>query len=258
MELIHALLLSIVEGITEFLPVSSTGHLILATKLLGIPETEFTKSFDIIIQLGAIMSVVTLYFAKIVKQPSLIKPLMIAFIPTGIGGLFLYKVVKTYLLANDLLVVVNLAGIGALLIGLEWYWKKHPAKTHETVMTLPPGKLMLIGLFQTFAMIPGVSRSASTIVGGMFSGLSRSDAVELSFLLAVPTMAAATGLDLLKSAHSFTPNEYGLLAIGFIVSWITALVVIKGFIKFVAHGTFTWFGIYRIIAAAAYWAIIRA
>ncbi len=258
MEPIHALLLSIIEGITEFLPVSSTGHLILATKLLGIPETEFTKSFDIIIQLGAIMSVVTLYFAKIVKQPSLIKPLLIAFIPTGIGGLLLYKVVKTYLLANDLLVVVNLAGIGTLLIGLEWYWKKHPAKTHETLTTLPPGKLILIGLFQAFAMIPGVSRSASTIVGGMFSGLSRSDAVELSFLLAVPTMAAATGLDLLKSGHSFTPNEYGLLAIGFIVSWMTALFVIKGFIKFVAHGTFTWFGMYRIIAATAYWSIMGA
>jgi undecaprenyl-diphosphatase len=258
MQVIEVAFLAVIEGITEFLPVSSTGHLILAAKILGIPETEFTKSFDIIIQLGAIMSVVTLYFSKIVKQPALIKPLLIAFVPTGILGVLFYKVVKTYLLANDTVVVVTLAVVGLLLIVLERYWKKHPIKHNQTLLSLTPKKLLLIGLFQSFAMIPGVSRSASTIVGGMVAGLSRTDAVELSFLLAIPTMAAATGLDLMKSGHTFTPQEYGLLALGFGISWITALIVIKAFIKFVAHRTFTWFGVYRIIVASAYWTIMGA
>lgn len=256
MEIIHVVFLSVIEGITEFLPISSTGHLILASKLLGIPTTEFTKSFDIFIQLGAIMAVVSLYFRRVLSEPKIIKPIIIAFIPTGILGVLLYKTIKTYLLNNDMVVVAALAGVGLILIGLEWYWKSHPQKHTATLTTLSVKTLITIGLFQSFSMIPGVSRAGATIVGGMLSGLSRKDAVELSFLLAVPTMAAATGLDLLKNAHAFTPGELVMLATGFVVSWITAFIVIKGFIRFVTTSTFTGFGIYRIIVAGLYWTII--
>lgn len=256
MTTIQIIILSVIEGITEFLPVSSTGHLILASKLLGITATEFTKSFDIFIQLGAIMAVVSLYFRRVLAEPKIIKPIIMAFIPTGILGVLLYKTIKTYLLNNDMVVVAALAGVGLILIGLEWYWRRNPQKHTTTLTTLPVKTLITIGLFQAFSMVPGVSRAGATIVGGMLSGLSRKDAVELSFLLAVPTMAAATGLDLVKNAHTFTLSELGILAAGFILSWITAFVVIKGFIRFVTTSTFTGFGVYRIIIAAAYWMIV--
>ena len=257
MNIFHTVILSIVEGITEFLPVSSTGHLILTSKLLGIPETEFVKTFEIFIQLGAIMAVVSLYFKKIMQKPQLLRPIIIAFIPTGILGLIFYKIIKTYLLGNDMIVVVSLAVVGLLLILIESWWKKHPAKTHKTMETLTVPQLVIVGLFQSVAMIPGVSRSASTIIGGMFMGMPRVEAVEFSFLLAVPTMAAATGLDLLKSIHVLTHGNLLLLAVGFIVSWIVAAFVIKAFIQFVKHKTFIGFGAYRIIAAAVYWFVTK-
>lgn len=256
MNSLHVLILSIIEGITEFLPVSSTGHLILATKLLHIPESDFSKSFDIFIQLGAIMAVVSLYFARIRKEPMIIKPILIAFLPTGVLGVVFYKIIKSYLFGNDMVVVLALGGVGALLIMLERYWKKHPISKNTTIMTLKTKDLLTIGFFQSFSMVPGVSRAASTIVGGMLTGLNRKEAVEFSFLLAVPTMAAATGLDLLKSAHNFTANELVLLGAGFLISWITAFLVIKTFIRMVANATFTGFGYYRIAIAMLYWLIV--
>ena len=256
MNILQTVVLSIIEGITEFLPVSSTGHLILASTLLHIPETDFVKSFEIIIQLGAIMAVISLYFHRIFREPKLMKPIAIAFLPTGILGVLLYKPIKTYLLENEAVVVSALVGVGAVLILLERYWKTHPRKNTNTLLTLDTKSLLVIGLFQSCSMVPGVSRAAATIVGGMVSGLRRKDAVEFSFFLAVPTMAAATGLDLLKSAHSFSVSELGLLTIGFGISWMTALLVIKAFIRFVTHATFTNFGIYRIVIGVLYWAII--
>ncbi|MCL4199932.1 undecaprenyl-diphosphatase UppP [Patescibacteria group bacterium] len=252
MDVLSTILLSVIEGITEFLPISSTGHLILASKLLRIEPTEFTKSFDIFIQLGAIMAVVALYIKRIVQHPKLIRSIIVAFIPTGILGLVFYKIIKLYLLDNDIIVVAALAGVGALLILLEKYWHRHTAKNEKTLETLSVKELFFIGLAQSCAMIPGVSRSAASIVGGMTMGLSRKNAVEFSFLLAVPTMAAATGLDLIQSAHSFTAYEIGLLATGFIVSWITAFIVIKAFIRFVERQTFIPFGIYRIVVSILY------
>lgn len=256
MNLVHTVVLSIIEGITEFLPVSSTGHLILASKLLHIPESDFTKSFEIFIQLGAIMAVVSLYFKRVVKDPAFIRPIIIAFLPTGILGVLFYKLIKTYLLGSDMVVVSMLISIGALLILLERHWSLHPRPAPtKTLLTLDTKTLLTIGLFQSCSMVPGVSRAAATIVGGMMSGLSRKDAVEFSFLLAVPTMAAATGLDLVKSAHAFTTSQIMLLALGFAISWMTALVVIKLFIRFVTRVTFTGFGVYRIIAGMLYWLI---
>lgn len=256
MNTIHMIILSIIEGITEFLPISSTGHLILATKLLHIPENDFSKSFDIFIQLGAIMAVVSLYFSRIRKDPMLLKPICIAFLPTGILGVIFYKLIKMYLFGNDTIVVLMLAGVGAILIALESFWAKNQPKKSSTLTTLSTYQLLTIGFFQSFSMVPGVSRAAATIVGGMLVGLPRKEAVEFSFLLAVPTMAAATGLDLLKSAHSFTANELLLLGVGFMISWLTAFIVIKAFIKFVANTTLIPFGYYRIAIACLYWIII--
>ncbi|MBP9814317.1 undecaprenyl-diphosphate phosphatase [Candidatus Woesebacteria bacterium] len=257
MNIVHAIILAIVEGVSEFLPISSTGHLILAGKLLGIQNSEFTKSFEIFIQLGAIMAVGTLYWSRIWKNPAMIKPLLIAFLPTGILGVLLYKTIKT-LFTADILVAVMLATIGLLLIMLEKYWKQHPARTNNTIMTLSPKQLLSIGLFQSFSMVPGVSRAAATIVGGMFMGLSRVEAVEFSFLLAVPTMAAATGLDLIKNMDVITQSgNLILLSVGFIVSWIVSLVVMKAFLRWVKHATFTSFGVYRICVSFVYLLIVR-
>ena len=256
MNIIHTIILAAIEGITEFLPVSSTGHLILVSKMLQIPESDFVKSFEIFIQLGAIMAVVSLYMKRLIKEPGLLRPTVIAFIPTGLLGVLFYKLIKTYLLSNDIVVVAALIVVGAVLIALERYWAAHPAGSSKTILTLNTKSLLTIGLFQSLSMVPGVSRSAATIVGGMLSGLKRKDAVEFSFFLAVPTMAAATGLDLLKSARSFTLPEISTLMLGFVISWITALFVIKAFIRFVAHATFTNFGIYRILAGLFYWVMM--
>jgi undecaprenyl-diphosphatase len=252
MNLIQAIILSIVEGITEFLPVSSTGHMILASKLLGVVNSEFTKSFEVVVQLGAILAVVTLYFAMVKKNPGIIKPVIWAFLPTGIIGLVLYKVVKTYLLGNDMIVVIMLALVGLGLILLERYWKKSPPLTNKTITTLSLKELLLIGSVQALSIIPGTSRAAVTIVGGMFMGLSRQDAVEFSFLLSVPTIAAASGLELVKNIHVFTSGNMLTILVSLVVSWITALITIKAFLGFVKKSTFTGFGVYRIIVAVLF------
>ena len=257
MNIVHAIILSTVEGVSEFLPISSTGHLVLVGKLLGIQNSEFTKSFEIFIQLGAIMAVATLYWKRIIEKPAIIKPLLIAFLPTGILGIFLYKTIKA-LFTADILVVTMLAGIGLMLILLEKYWKQHPTNTKHSIMTLSNKQLITIGLFQSVSMIPGVSRAAATIVGGMFMGLSRVEAVEFSFLLAVPTMAAATGLDLLNNFHVISQSgNLFLLGLGFIISWVVALYVMKAFVAWVQHATFISFGVYRICVAFLYLLIVR-
>lgn len=245
MEHIHAVILGIVEGITEFLPISSTGHLILAGELLGIPDGSLAKTFDIVIQLGAILAVVVLYFRELFKW-EMIKKLVVAFIPTAVIGLLFYKIVKMYLLGN-VWVVLGALFVGgiALIIFERWYAKK--------VLVVPPKESMsyrdafLVGCAQAVAIVPGVSRSAATIVGGLSLGLSRQEIVRFSFLLAVPTMAAATGLDLFKNYELFSLADMRTIAIGFIISFIVALIVIKWFIRYVQKHNFEIFGWYRII-----------
>lgn len=250
-----AVVLSIIEGITEFLPVSSTGHLILAGTLLGIPQTDTVKSFELFIQLGAITAVVLLYARRILNTTRLWKVLALAFIPTGILGLTLYKLIKSVLLGNPLITVCALAVGGILLIAFEWW---HPAATNphaakeRDLATLSPMQAIWIGLGQSFAMIPGVSRSAATIVTGMSNGLSRTQAVEFSFLLAIPTMVFATGYDLIKTADQLSLQDIPIFAIGFIGAFITALITIRWFLRYIAHHTFVPFGIYRIAVAIAY------
>lgn len=247
MEYLHAVILGVVEGLTEFLPISSTGHLILTTHLLGLPDTAFSKSFDIIIQLGAIASVVFLYFKRFFDI-ELLKKLIVAFIPTGVVGLALYSLVKTYLLGNTMVVLGALFLGGIALIVFE-RWHEEGSDAIADVSAISYKQAALVGLFQSVAIIPGVSRSAATILGGLWLGLSRAAIVEFSFLLAVPTMLAASSLDILKNYQSFTSEQAGVLAVGFVVSFLVALATIRFLLSFVRKHDFTVFGWYRIVAA---------
>jgi undecaprenyl-diphosphatase len=250
MTLLQSIILGVVEGFTEFLPVSSTGHLILASRLLGLGQTEFQKSFEISIQLGAILSVIVLYWRKFLDIAVLAR-VITAFIPTGIIGFALYKVVKTYLLDSEAIVLWSLFLGGVALIVFElFHQEKDDAVAH--VEAIPYSKCALIGLFQSIAMIPGVSRSGATIIGGLILNLSRSTIVEFSFLLAVPTMLAATLYDLYKNAATFAPQEFGVLAAGFITSFVFALLAVKWLLAYVRTNTFIPFGIYRIVVALAF------
>lgn len=251
---IHSLILGIVEGVTEFLPISSTGHLILASTLLGISQSEFQKTFEVVIQLGAILAVVVLYWRSFLQVDTL-KKVIVAFIPTGIIGLALYKVVKTYLLGNDIVVLWALGLGGILLIAFE-YWHVEKESAGESIAAISYTQAFLIGLFQAVAIVPGVSRSAATILGGLLVGLKRRTIVEFSFLLAVPTMLAASALSLLKTSVSFTGSEVGALGVGFVAAFIVALLSIRFLLGYVRSHTFVPFGIYRIIIALAFYFFI--
>ncbi|HEV7991627.1 MAG TPA: undecaprenyl-diphosphate phosphatase [Gemmatimonadaceae bacterium] len=245
----HAVILGIVEGVTEFLPVSSTAHLILASRALGIRETEFLKSFEIIIQLGAILSVVVLYWRKFLDF-EVLKKLVVAVIPTGVIGLTVYKAIKGYLLGNVTVVLTALVigGIALLLFS-----RRQRAPDRETdFREITYGKAFLIGLFQAIAVIPGVSRSAATIVGGSLIGVSKRTIVEFSFMLAVPTMLAASGLELIKNRSALQGN-LSVLGVGFVVSFITAIVAIKSFLSYIKNRDFSLFGWYRIALAIVYY-----
>lgn len=252
MNYFDSLILSIVEGITEFLPISSTGHLVLASNLLGVTQTEFVKSFEIFIQLGAILAVVVLYYKTLTTNFKIWKTILLAFIPTAILGLVFYKIVKTLLLGNVMVTLLALFVGGLVLIFLEKILPKKKASI-ESINKITPKQAVLIGLSQSVSMIPGVSRAGATIVGGMFLGLDKKVATEFSFLLAIPTMMAATGLDLVKSNFTFSQDEILILAIGFVGSFITALFAVKFLIKYVQNHTFFAFGVYRIILALVFW-----
>ncbi|MFZ4648230.1 MAG: undecaprenyl-diphosphate phosphatase [Patescibacteria group bacterium] len=251
MTIIQALILGIIEGITEFLPISSTAHLIITGKLLAIPSSEFLKTFEISIQLGAILSVVVLYWKRIWQNFSIVWKLAAAFIPTAIIGLGMYKIIKNFLLESLLVIGLSLLVGGILLIVFEkWYAKKSKIiNSKNEVIELEKisyRQAMILGVAQSFAMIPGVSRSAATIIGGLSLGINRKTIVEFSFLLAIPTMLAATVLDIYKNPSTFSGNQLGLWIIGFITSFVTAIIGIKFLIKYIQKNDFQNFGWYRI------------
>lgn len=251
MSILQAIILGIVEGVTEFLPISSTGHLILVGKWLGIESSSFSKSFSIAIQLGAILAVVVLYWQRFLKSTETWKKVLIAFIPTGIIGFLLYRVIKDFFLSSEMLIVWSLLIGGILLIIFELWHKKRVVEGEITLK-----KSFAVGVIQAISAIPGVSRAGATIVGGLLMGIKREIIVEFSFLLAVPTMAAATGYDLYKSAGSFSFSEFYVLAIGFVVSFVVAILSIKWLIHFVKNHTFISFGVYRIIVAGLFYFLV--
>jgi undecaprenyl-diphosphatase len=247
----HAVVLGIVEGITEFLPISSTAHLILASKALGLEDTEFLKSFEIIIQLGAILSVVVLYWNRFLNI-EVLKKLVVAVIPTGVIGLTVYKAIKGYLLGNVAVVLTTLLVGGIALIIFERFQQRDDRDVDFSEISYR--KAFLIGLFQSIAVIPGVSRSAATIVGGSLLGVSKRTIVEFSFMLAVPTMIAASGLELVKNRSAINGN-FEILAIGFIVSFLTAILAIKSFLGYIKKRDFSAFGWYRIALAVVFYLV---
>jgi len=253
MDILHSLIFGVIEGITEFLPISSTAHMVLAAKVMGISQTEFVKSFEIVIQFGAILSVIALYWKRFLVDMESLKRIIAAFIPTAIIGFILYKLIKTYLIGNETVIVWSLLLGGLILIVFEMFHKEKGSALDD-ISKLPYSKCVTIGLFQSLAMVPGVSRSAATIIGGLSLGLKRSTIVEFSFLLAVPTMLAASALDLLKSGGGFSASQFGVLAVGFIISFIVAIASIRFFIGYIKKHTFIPFGVYRIIAALVFMA----
>lgn len=244
MGLIQAVILGIIEGVTEFLPVSSTGHMILAAAIMKIQDDGFLKTFEIAIQLGAILSVLTLYYRRFLVSYEIYLKLLVAFLPAGVIGFFAYDTVKTYLF-NAYVVSAALIIGGVLLILLDRWTEK------EESMYASPEKIsfrgcLQIGLFQSVSMVPGVSRAAAAIFGGIFSGFTRTQAAEFSFLLAIPTMFAATGYDLFRTSRSFAANEWTLLAVGAVAAFVSALIAVKAFIAFLTKHGFRHFGYYRI------------
>lgn len=254
-DFIQAIVLSLVEGFSEFLPISSTGHLILASDILKISQTDFVKSFEIIIQLGAILAIVFLYAGTLFTNKAVWLRIFIAFLPTFFIGFTLYKIVKDFLIGDTLITLTALFFGGIILIIFELLYKERDHHA-DKIEDLSLKQSFLIGLCQSCALVPGISRAAATVMGGLFLGAKRKTAVEFSFLLAVPTMLAASGLDLIKSNFIFSQNEYFLILVGFVGSFIVALMSVKFLLKFIQTHTFIPFGIYRIILALLFWLLI--
>ncbi|MBS1501903.1 MAG: undecaprenyl-diphosphate phosphatase [Bacteroidetes bacterium] len=250
MNIIHVIILAIIEGITEFLPISSTGHMVVASSLMGIGKDEFVKLFEVVIQLGAILAVVVLYFKRFVKSVDFYIKLIIGVIPAVILGLLLKKHIDVWL-GNPLIVAVAFVAGGIVLLFVDDWFNKPAIREEKNINHLTAFK---IGIFQCLAMIPGVSRSAASIVGGMSQKLSRTAAAEFSFFLAVPTMFGATVKDLwdFKKKGLFnTPDfhqDVKFLIIGSVIAFVIAMLAIKSFITFLEKRGFKLFGVYRIIA----------
>jgi undecaprenyl-diphosphatase len=245
MNFIEAIILAVIEGLTEFLPISSTGHMIIGSSFMGMKSTDFSKLFMIAIQLGAILSVVVLYFKRFFKSIDFYVKLVVAFIPAAVFGLLLGDYIDS-LLENVTGVAISLLVGGIILLYVDKWFNRPSYQEEENINYLTALK---IGLFQCIAMIPGVSRSGATIVGGMSQKLSRKLAAEFSFFLAVPTMFAATAkklYDFFKDGHTITDEEVKLLVVGNMVAFIVALIAIKSFIGFLNKHGFKIFGYYRI------------
>jgi undecaprenyl-diphosphatase len=266
--LLKAAVMGLVEGATEFIPVSSTGHLILAADWLGFDQWHGAETFEVFIQLGAILAVVWLYRAKIFgvfgtvtreeKSRRLVINLAIAFLPAAIIGFLVHDFIKDKLF-NPVVVAVSLVVGGFIILAIEAW---HRRVNTESVDDIRPWEALGVGLCQILSLIPGTSRSGSTIMGGMALGLSRVAATEFSFFLAIPVMFAATFYDLYKARHDLSAADAPVFAVGFVVSFIAALLVIRWLLKFVANNSFRGFAWYRIvfgvILLAIYWKTMGA
>lgn len=256
MDLIDAIILAIIEGLTEYLPVSSTGHMIIASSFMKIASDDFTKLFTIVIQLGAILAVVILYWKRFFQSLDFYFKLLVAFIPAVVLGLLLSDVIDE-LLESPLTVAITLILGGIILLKVDEWFKRNEvddpenpdAHTHISYITA-----LKIGFFQCLAMIPGTSRSGASIVGGMTQNLNRKTAAEFSFFLAVPTMFGATAkksYDYYKAGFELTSDQVNYLVIGNVIAFIVALIAIKSFIGYLSKHGFKIFGYYRIILGVA-------
>jgi undecaprenyl-diphosphatase len=285
MTILQAIILAIVEAVTEFLPVSSTAHLILTGKLLGVVSDDFLTSFEIFIQLGAILAVLVVLGQKIIKSKKMWRQIAVAFVPTVILGALVYKIIKQYLLHGQWISGVMLIAGGLGFIVYEWWVaRKERLRGSETggcdeeragasggkneleigkeITEISLGRAALIGVAQTVAFVPGVSRSAATMFGGLLVGLKRKAAVEFAFILAIPTMLAASGLDLLltvKDGVSFTTEQLLCLAVGLVGAFVVSLLTVKLFIKIMSKkNSLLWFGLYRIVIGIVWLVVFLA
>ncbi|HWZ04166.1 MAG TPA: undecaprenyl-diphosphate phosphatase [Mucilaginibacter sp.] len=249
MNIIHVIVLAIIEGITEFLPISSTGHMIIASSVMGIASDPFVKLFTVAVQLGAILSVVVLYYKRFLQSFNFYIKLLIAFIPAAVFGLLFSKKIDA-MLESALTVGITMFVGGIILLFVDKWFNKPTVTAEKDISRLTALK---IGFFQCLAMIPGTSRSAASIVGGMSQKLTRTAAAEFSFFLAVPTMFAATVKklwDFHKDGYTITGDEIKLLVIGNVIAFIIAMIAIKSFITFLERKGFKMFGWYRIVVGA--------
>jgi len=255
MNYIQSVILGIVEGATEYLPISSTFHLIWTARLLGIETSEFQKAYEVIIQGGAILAVGLLYFKTFLANKDLLLKTIVSFLPTATLGLLLYKIIKGTFFESYALQLIIFAVIGAFFI----YFERSKKKLTKTLDKFNYKDAFLIGLVQVLAVFPGVSRAGAVIIGMMYLGVKRDEAAKYSFLLAVPTLAAASLLDIYKSILVLTayPENIVLLAVGFLTSFITALFVVKWFIKYLQNNTLESFGYYRIAVALILFLVAR-
>jgi undecaprenyl-diphosphatase len=240
MDTLQAIIIAIVEGITEFLPISSTGHMIITQKLLGMESTDFIRMFTVNIQFGAILSVIVLYWKRFFQTWNFYFKLFVAFLPAAVFGLLLNDLIES-MLESVLVVAISLVLGGIILVFVDNWFNKPDS---EQKITYP--KALKIGFFQVISMIPGVSRSAATIIGGLTQKLNRKTAAEFSFFLAVPTMFGATVLELFKSYKTINQENLKILLTGNIVAFLVALLAIKGFISYLTKHGFKIFGYYRI------------
>lgn len=244
MTIFQAIIIAIVEGITEFLPISSTGHMIITEKLLGMESTDFLKAFTVNIQFGAILSVIVLYWKRFFQSLNFYYKLFIAFIPAMVLGFLLGDLIDS-MLENVVVVAISLLLGGIVLLFVD-KWFNNPSEDQ----TISYSTAFKIGLIQCISMIPGVSRSAATIIGGMSQKLSRKTAAEFSFFLAVPTMFAASAYKLLENYKTIKSDDIDILLIGNLVAFFVAMIAIKSFIAFLTKYGFKAFGYYRIILGA--------
>jgi len=250
MTLLHSIVLAVVEGLTEFLPISSTAHLVFVSSLMGIQASGFTKSFEIVIQLGAVLAVALLYVKTVLHNLKLIIPVLIGFVPAAIAGVLVYPVIKSAM--GDPFIVGVVLAIGGAGIVLFEVWMQKQKGSIVSLAAVSNRTGLKIGLYQALSVIPGVSRAASTIIGGMAEKLDRKTAVEFSFLLSVPTVVGASAFELLHSWRTvLAGGNLHVLVIGFIVSFVVALVAVKWFIRFVQTHSLKAFGWYRIIVGIA-------
>lgn len=245
MNYLQSVILGIIEGATEYLPVSSTFHLIWASNLLNIPQTDFQKAYEVIIQAGAILAVLIIFWKTIINNKELIIKVIISFIPTAIVGLILYKVIKNVFFGSFTLQISVFIIVGLLFI----FFEKQSKKLNKKLENLTYKEAVIIGLIQAMAVIPGVSRAGAVILGMMFLGIKRDESAKYSFILAIPTLLAASALDLYKSLPILSSHrdELGILIIGFVFAFISAFLVVRWFISYLSKKTLAVFGWYRII-----------
>ena len=247
MNIVDSVVLGVVEGVTEFLPISSTAHMIITSNFLNLEQDDAMVAFEVIIQLGATLAIMLIYLDKInLKQISLWKKVIAAFMPlAGIGYLFRHQIKELFTVTTSAWMFI----IGGVIFFLvEYLYKsKDKADIVDNVEDVSMKQALIIGFSQVFALIPGTSRSGATIVGGMLGGLSRKTAADFSFLLAIPTMFAASGYEFVKNIHSFQNENLIVLIVGFIVSFVSCYIAVKWFLSFVKKYTLIPFGVYRII-----------